>query len=85
MCGNESYNVGDEERVVIIVMFVYKQQSEFVHDGNFVDIKDSTIVFLRSCVRNSLLKMLSLNYNKRTLIESLKQQIVALDYWQQDQ
>ncbi len=77
--------MGDEERVVIIVMFVYKQQSEFVHDGNFVDIKDSTIVFLRSCVRNSLLKMLSLNYNKRTLIESLKQQIVALDYWQQDQ
>ena len=63
----------------------YKQRSEFVHDGNFVDIKDSTIVFLRSCVRNSLLKMLSLNYNKRTLIESLKQQIVALDYWQQDQ
>ena len=77
--------MGDEERVVIIVMFVYKQQSEFVHDGNFGDIKDSTIVFLRSCVRNSLLKMLSLNYNKRTLIESLKQQIVALDYWQQDQ
>ena len=77
--------MGDEERVVIIVMFVYKQQSEFVHDGNFVDIKDSTIVFLRSCVRDSLLKMLSLNYNKRTLIESLKQQIVALDYWQQDQ
>ena len=77
--------MGDEERVVIIVMFVYKQQSEFVHDGNFVDIKDSTIVFLRRCVRDSLFQMLSLNYNKRTQIETLKQQIVALDYWQQDQ
>ena len=35
---------------------------------------------MRSCVRDSLLQMLSLNYNKRTQIETLKQQIVALDY-----
>ena len=37
--------MGDEERVVIIVMFVYKRQSEFIHDGNFVDVEDVPLYF----------------------------------------
>lgn len=75
---------GDQLEYYHRIKKAYKQRSEFVHDGKFSDIEDSTIIFLRSCVRNSLLRMMSTEYNKRKLIADLKQKIstLTLDYWQ---
>ena len=51
---------------------VYKKRSEFVHDGKVSDITDDDILYLRECVRNSLLKALSLTENKKQRIERIK-------------
>lgn len=62
----------------------YKQRSEFVHDGKFLGIANDDIVFLRNCVRDSLRHMMMLpNYDKKRLINNLKQEISALDYWRE--
>lgn len=59
----------------------YKKRSNYVHDGNAKDILTSDIIFLRECVRNSILKLLVSPIDKRGLIKELKEEIQSLDYW----
>lgn len=60
----------------------YKKRSDFIHDGNSIGIGEEDILFLRECVRSSLVKLLHLDEEKDALIYDLKQRIDSLDYWQ---
>lgn len=60
----------------------YKKRSKFVHDGDFLQVKDEDIIFLRECVRESLIKYLNNKYNKKDVIRELKETITSLDYWE---
>lgn len=51
---------------------VYKKRSEFVHNGKVSDIADDDILYLRDCVRKSLLKALSHSENKNQRIDRIR-------------
>jgi len=59
----------------------YKNRSDYVHDGNARKISAEGILFLRGCVRSSLLRLLSTPQEKRVLISNLKIEIEKIDYW----
>ena len=50
----------------------YKKRSEFVHDGKASGILEEDILFLRECVRKSLLKAMSSTESKNQRIKRLK-------------
>lgn len=61
----------------------YKYRSEFVHEGNASSISEKGILFLRKCVRDSLIKLLNFDRYKRkeTLVCDLRREVAGLDYW----
>lgn len=59
----------------------YKKRSDFVHDGNSDEIIEEDILFLRECVRSSLVKLMYVKEEKDDLIHDLKQKINSLEYW----
>lgn len=61
----------------------YKNRSEFVHNGNCAKIINEDILFLRDCVRKSIIKYLHTKYSKKEIIIKLKRNINNLDYWNQ--
>lgn len=64
----------------------YKKRSEFAHDGNCIDINNGDILFLRDCIRKSLMKYLNNLYNKKCIIKELRETIkkLGLDYWSRE-
>ena len=60
---------------------LYKKRCEFVHDGVDSRIENEDIIFLRECVRKSILKYLNTNCNKSDLIIKLRSKVKMLDYW----
>ncbi|GAA0741239.1 hypothetical protein [Clostridium oceanicum] len=59
----------------------YKKRSEFVHDGDCSKIINQDILFLRDCVRKSIIKYLRSKFGKKEIIKNLKDSIQKLDYW----
>lgn len=59
----------------------YKYRSDFVHDGVSPHIKDKDILFLRDCVRKSLIQYMNKSYIKSEVLKKLKETIKKLDYW----
>lgn len=55
----------------------YKKRSEFVHDGKANGILDKDILFLRECVRKSLLKVMSSTESKKQRITKLQSIVVT--------
>lgn len=55
----------------------YKKRSEFVHDGKANGILDEDILFLRECVRKSLLKVMSSTESKKQRITKLQSIVVT--------
>jgi hypothetical protein len=51
---------------------MYKKRSDFVHEGILDNIDNEDILFMRQCVRESLLKMLSDNKKKKVRVLDLK-------------
>ncbi|HBJ1651474.1 HEPN domain-containing protein [Clostridium botulinum] len=60
---------------------VYKKRSDFVHDGDCLQVENEDILFLRECVRKSLVKYLNNQHSKKDTIQELKKIIENLDYW----
>lgn len=61
----------------------YKKRSNFVHDGESLNMNKEDILFLRECVRKSLIKYLYNQLSKKNNILMLKRTIENLDYWSQ--
>ena len=59
---------------------IYKKRSDFVHDGKYQDIARDDIVFLRQCLRTTILKLLDDKRNKTQRITELKAQVQKV--WQ---
>jgi len=72
-----------EERVACYkrLSVQYKKRCDFVHDGNSAGIVEEDILFLRECIRNSILKLLQIKKEKNALICDLRKEIESLDYW----
>ena len=60
---------------------LYKKRSDFVHDGDSDSIIDEDILFLRDCVRKSLIKYMNNGLKKKEVVNKLKTTITSLDYW----
>lgn len=58
----------------------YEKRSEFVHEGNSSNIFNEDILFLRDCVRKSLIKYINHELNKDAVVKELKVIIGKLDY-----
>lgn len=54
---------------------IYKKRSEFVHEGTFYDIKDDDILFLRRCVRDSILKIRNDRRTKKERITVIRSMV----------
>lgn len=63
------------------LLIAYKKRSDFVHDGDSLQITDKDILFLRDCVRKSLIKYINNQHSKTNVIKMLKTTIENLDYW----
>lgn len=63
------------------LMMIYSKRSEIVHEGKHQCITNEDILFLRECVRKSLILYLKNKYDKKIVINSLKTIITDLDYW----
>ena len=61
---------------------VYKKRSQFVHEGTFEDITDDDILFLRVCVRESLLRIKNNTMNKKERIKHIRGQVEAFGIWE---
>lgn len=59
----------------------YRKRSKYVHNADDKVISESDILFLRECVRKSILKLLDSPKCKKELITDLKDEISHLDYW----
>jgi len=60
----------------------YKKRSDFVHEGTRKSIIDDDILFLRECVRKSLLLFLETKKDKKEILKELRSKIELLNYWQ---
>ncbi len=58
----------------------YKKRSDFVHDGDYSEISNKDILFLRECVRRALIKYISTGVDKKSLIKSLESDLLEIDY-----
>lgn len=54
---------------------VYKKRSDFVHEGNLIYIRETDVLYLRNCVRQSILKALSSLESKQERISRLKEYV----------
>lgn len=52
---------------------VYKLRCDFIHDGDIGNIRETTVLFLRDCVRRALLKSISTQETKCDRIKNLKE------------
>ncbi|XOQ44317.1 MAG: hypothetical protein ACFWTN_07745 [Clostridium sp.] len=59
----------------------YKKRSDYVHDGSATNISQDDVIFLRKCVRKSILKLLESPMDKKDLIKKLQEKIQSLDDW----
>ena len=59
----------------------YKKRSDYIHDGKSLQISEDGIIFLRECVRFSIIKLLKTPKSKNDLINELRIEIESLDYW----
>ena len=59
----------------------YNKRSLFVHKGVSKGISDDDILFLRDCVRKSILKMFDDNRDKKERIKALQRDVFSLNYW----
>ena len=66
------------------MLLAYKQRGDFVHDGKFTDIEDSTILFLREVVRNALISNDPHTFNKTTFVDTLQKRVEETNYWNQN-
>lgn len=62
---------------------LYIKRCDFVHDGEYLHIDNQDILFLRECVRKSLVKCFNNQHSKKEIIQDLKKIIQNLDYWEQ--
>lgn len=60
---------------------IYKKRSEFVHEGTFYDITDDDILFLRRCVRESILKLINDNRTKQERIANIRSMVESFQEW----
>lgn len=77
------YLYDDEEQVLSHyekIKRIYKKRSDFVHDGKYQDIATDDIVFLRQCLRTTILKLLDDKRSKIERITELKVQVQKV--WQ---
>ena len=77
------YLYDDEEQVLSHyekIKRIYRKRSDFVHDGKYQDIARDDIVFLRQCLRTTILKLLDDKRNKTQRITELKAQVQKV--WQ---
>lgn len=54
---------------------MYKKRSDFVHDGRLIGIDNADILFLRDCVRKSLIKRMENEIEKKEMIAQLRTQV----------
>ncbi|OKP83732.1 HEPN domain-containing protein [Paenibacillus sp. P32E] len=71
-----------QERLIIFSKLknLYSKRSNFVHEGN-VNIQEKDIIYLRECVRKSILKYLEYRKNKKDIIAELKNEIILCRYF----
>jgi hypothetical protein len=80
-CSVFLYNNKDERiNCYYNLLKAYKKRSEFVHDGDCLQVKNEEILFLRDCVRKSLMKYLNNQYSKMCIIQKLKNTIENLEF-----
>lgn len=60
---------------------IYKNRSDFVHDGKFEGIKGDDVLFLRKCIRSAIIEFLNESYSKKNVLCKLKILLHNLDYW----
>lgn len=60
---------------------IYKKRSEFVHEGLFRESTDEDILFLRKCVRESLLKINHEQHSKNNRIKLIRGLVEAAGIW----
>lgn len=60
---------------------IYKKRSEFVHEGTFREITDEDILFLRKCVRETLIKIKHAQMSKKDRIKSIRESVEASGIW----
>lgn len=81
-CSVFSYDTKDDRlECYAKLRSAYKKRSDFVHDGYVAPIKNEDILFLRDCVRKSLVKRIDNKETKKDVIKKLKITIKELDYW----
>lgn len=59
---------------------MYKKRSDFVHDGKITGIDNADILFLRDCVRKSLIKRMEDNTEKKKMIAQLRAQVESFQW-----
>jgi hypothetical protein len=64
-----------------ILSDLYKKRSNFVHDGNNATIDNGDILYLRECVRKSIIKYRNSDLDKKQTIKDLRLEIDQLDYF----
>ncbi len=77
------YLYGNESNIMFCrkkLRAMYEKRSSFVHEGRFSGIENNDILFLRNCVRRTLLKALNDNKSKEDRIAMLKSTIESLPY-----
>lgn len=60
---------------------LYEKRCKFVHDGEIIDVNDADIIYLRDCVRKSILKYQINDFVKSDVINNLKALISDLSYF----
>ena len=63
----------DINRVYLCLKDTYEKRSDFVHEGNALFVTETQVVFLRECVRKSILKALDSTETKTERIIRLKE------------
>lgn len=70
------YIGGSNEEIIVLykqLKEAYSLRSKFLHDGNIKHIRATTVIFLRDCVRKTLLKSISTKETKNNKIKRLKE------------
>ena len=64
---------------------LYKKRSDFVHDGKITGIDNADILFLRDCVRKSLIKRMEDKTEKKKMIAQLRTQVESFQWTDEKQ
>lgn len=76
-----STNEEERKNKFIFLKKEYEKRCEYVHDGNANNINIEGILFLRDCVRKSILKMIESPTTKKTLIRELREKVSSIQVW----